>query len=422
MKYKILLAVMVTTTALQAGAQQTLTLAAAQTAAAEHYPLLRKKLLAAQSEQAQTDVISKAYLPQLSFMAQASYQSAVTTMPYKTPLPGFQVDPLSKDQYRAVIDLSQLIYDGGNTRLAKDMQVWNRKVEEQQVDVQLHNLKEKINQLYLGILFADAQSSQLNIAENDLKSAIAKVEAQVQGGTAFKSSLSVLQAELLKNNQRKMELKGTRKGLLDALAWLTNLRLEANTELTWPTAGEIPPQNITRSELALLNTQDSLLQTQLTMTGARTRPTVSAFAQGGYGRPGLDMLKNDFDPYGIAGVRLRWDISSMYTRKKEEEKITINRKLLEVQRDNFLVQTNSQLAQQAAEIEKWKQIAAADDEIINLRKQVKEAALAQLENGVITSSDYIREVDAEEQARQQAAIHKLQLLQARINYETIAGK
>jgi outer membrane protein TolC len=258
--------------------------------------------------------------------------------------------------------------------------------------------------------------------DNDLKTGIAKVEAQLKGGTAYRSALSVLQAELLKNAQRRIELEGSRKGLMDGLAILTNLPLHATTVLQWPKEPAKVATDITRSELILLTVQDSLLQAQQEMPASKSRPSLSAFGQAGYGRPGYDFLKNEFTPYGMIGLRMRWDISSLYTKKKDEEQVAINRKQLEVQRDNFLLQTRSQLAQQAAEIDKWRRISQTDDGIIALRKQVKESALAQLENGVITSSDYIREVDAEEQARQQAIVHKLQLLQAMITYETIAGK
>jgi outer membrane protein TolC len=406
----------------EATAQNPLTLEEAQQAAEQHFPLLHKKLLAAQTEEVQNAAISTAYLPQLNLVGQATYQSAVTTMPYKTPLPGFDVEPLSKDQYKAVLDFSQLIYDGGNTRLRKDLQMWNRKVEELQVDVQIHALKERINQLYLTALMINAQMSQLDLVDNDLKTGIAKVEAQLRGGTAYRSALSVLQAELLKNAQRRIELEGNRQGLMEGLATLTNLPLKATTPLLWPAQPDKVATNITRIELDLLNVQDSLLQAQQQMPTLKSRPSVSAFGQAGYGRPGYDFLKNEFTPYGMVGLRLRWDISSLYTKKKDEEQVAINRKQLEVQRDNFLLQTRSQLAQQAAEIEKWRRISHTDDAIIALRIQVKEAALSQLENGVITSSEYIREVDAAEQARQQAIVHKLRLLQAIITYETKAGK
>lgn len=67
-------------------------------------------------------------------------------------------------------------------------------------------------------------------------------------------------------------------------------------------------------------------------------------------------------------------------------------------------------------------LIAGDEEIITLRASVKDAAKAQLENGVITANDYLREVNAEDQSRQALITHQIQLLQAQINYQIISGK
>jgi hypothetical protein len=73
-------------------------------------------------------------------------------------------------------------------------------------------------------------------------------------------------------------------------------------------------------------------------------------------------------------------------------------------------------------LDKLNLLIAKDAEIIDLRVKVKEAAKAQLENGVITANDYLREVNAEDQGRQSLITHQVQLLQAQINYQTISGK
>jgi len=154
----------------------------------------------------------------------------------------------------------------------------------------------------------------------------------------------------------------------------------------------------------------------------RNRPKFSAFVQGGYGRPGLNMLLNEFDFFYMTGLRANWQLSSFYTSKKDREQVDINRRMLEVQRDNFLLQTRTQQIQQQAEIRKWASLLKTDEEIIVLKTEVKDAAKAQLDNGVITASDYIREVNAEDQARLNKVFHQLQWVQSIINYQTISGK
>jgi outer membrane protein TolC len=184
----------------------------------------------------------------------------------------------------------------------------------------------------------------------------------------------------------------------------------------------VPDVAVTRPELKLFQEQNSLLGQQSNLIKSKNLPKASVFVQGGYGRPGLNMLTNDFDLYYIGGVRLNWSLSGLYTKKKEKEIVKINQQILDTKRETFLLNTNTQLKQQQSEVEKLQQLVATDDAIIDLRQQVKTAANAQLENGVITANDYLREVNAEDQARQARIAHELQLLQAQINYQTILGK
>jgi hypothetical protein len=257
--------------------------------------------------------------------------------------------------------------------------------------------------------------------KNRIRLGIKRVEAQVLHGTAFRSNLLVLEAELLKNDQRAIELRANRKGLIDVLSLFINQQLPENTKLETPASGITISQAINRPELKLYEYQDSLFQTQREVVSARNRPRTSVFVQGGYGRPALNMLKNEFELFYIAGLRLNWSLGNLYTSKREKEILSVNQRMVEVQKDIFLLNTNTQLKQQQAELQKLEDLIAADQRIIDIRRQVKEAANAQLANGVITANDYLREVNAEDQARLSLIAHQLQLLQAKINYQTIAG-
>ncbi|MBD0352508.1 MAG: TolC family protein, partial [Flavisolibacter sp.] len=184
----------------------------------------------------------------------------------------------------------------------------------------------------------------------------------------------------------------------------------------------IPGTQIRRPELRLYQEQMSVLEQQSRLIKARNAPKASLFLQAGYGRPGLNFLKNEFTPYAITGVRFNWSLGGYYTAKRERELIGISKRTIDLQKETFVLNTNTQLQQQKAEIEKYEQLIEKDLQIIELRKSVKEAAKAQLENAVITSSDYLREVNAEDNARQMLILHQLQLLQAQINYTIIQGK
>jgi outer membrane protein TolC len=245
----------------------------------------------------------------------------------------------------------------------------------------------------------------------------------VNNGVAFKSNLNVLKAEFLKADQRTIELKASRKGYIDVLSLFINQQLPENTKLERPVAGgSVLTNDIQRPELKLYSTQEKLLGSQFNLVDSRNRPKASLFFQGGYGRPGLNFFKNDFDFFYTTGIRMSWSIGGLYTGKKEKKILELNLKTIDIQKEVFLFNTSTQLKQQQSELEKLQKLIATDNEIIDLRIKVKDAARAQLENGVITANDYLREVNAEDQARQTLISHQIQLLQAQINYQTISGK
>jgi len=398
-----------------------LTLDEANAMAAKNYPGMRQKALTQRSSGIAMDNLQKNYLPQVNISVQATYQSAVTEVPIK--IPAFAFEPLSKDQYRALLDVNQLIYDGGSINEQKKIQLWNDKIEDQKIEVELQKLKERINQVYFNALFADEQLSLTRLIEKDLDAGISRVEAQVKNGTAYRSALATLKAEKLKNDQRAIEWQASRLGLINVLSEFMGTSLPETIKLEWPNTKNIAlSDTITRSELGLLNFQDSLLQQKNRLIDVRNRPKFSAFVQGGYGRPGLNFLVNEFDFFYTTGIRANWQLSSLYTSKKDREQLEVNRQVLEVQRDNFLLQTRTQQIQQQAEIRKWASLLKTDEEIILLKTEIKEAAKAQLDNGVITASDYVREVNAEDQARLNKVFHQLQWVQSIINYQTISGK
>jgi outer membrane protein TolC len=397
-----------------------LTLQQAYDLARQNYPMIRQKNLVHQTASITIENLSKGFLPQLNISGQATYQSDVTSVPIS--IPGLKIDQPSKDQYKIQAELSQLVYDGGNTTAQKNVQTANEMVEDQKAEVELYKVKDRINQLYLGILLVDEQLKQVELVKKDVQLGIQKVEAQVKNGTAFRSNQLTLEAEQMKNDERTIELNANRKGLVDVLSLFINKPLPANVQLEMPQVlTPVVHDSVIRPELKLYDYQQSLFKVQNQLISARNRPHTSLFVQGGYGRPALNLLKNQFDWFYIAGVRLNWGLGGLYTSKKERELLSINQRMVDVQKDLFMLNTNTQLKQQQSEVDKLQQLIQADQQIINIRAQVKEAANAQLANGVITANDYLREVNNEDQARLSLISHQLQLVQAQINYRTLSG-
>ncbi len=400
--------------------QPVLSLAKAYELATQNYPLIKQKQLLTQTSNINIDNLSKGFLPQFSVSGQATYQSDVTQV--NIPIPGVSINPASKDQYKIIADINQLIYDGGAIASQKSIQQFNDNTEQEKIAIELYKLKERINQLFLGVLFLDAQLKQLNLVKEDLGNGINRTEAQVNNGVAFRSNLNTLKAELLKAEQREIELQSSRKGLTDVLGLFINQPLPANVQLEKPVVATAVTPGIQRPELKFYSMQEQLLDGQYKLIGSRLKPRASIFLQTGYGRPGLNFLKNEFAFFYTTGIRLNWNFGEWYTKKNDRQLVDINKRSVEVQRETFLLNTNAALQQQQAEMDKLLQLIEKDNAIIELRVKVKDAAKAQLENSVITANDYLREVNAEDQARQSLITHQVQLLQAQINYQAISGK
>ncbi|HET9745544.1 MAG TPA: TolC family protein [Chitinophagaceae bacterium] len=418
---RLLLTIINSLSIIHSSAQESLSLEQAYDLAQKNYPLIKQRELISKTKEYTISNLSTGFFPQLNLSGQATYQSEVTSV--KVPIPGVNIESPSKHQYKVIADISQLIYDGGLIRQQKNIQDLSEQVEQQKINVELYKLKERINQLFVGILFLDEQLKQIELIRSDLNNGIKRVEAQVNNGTAFRSNLNVLQAELLKTDQRQIELKASRDGYVDVLSLFINQSLAKDIKLEKPVVEPaLLVNDVQRPELKLYSTQEKLLGGQYKLIDSRNKPKASVFWQGGYGRPGLNFLSNNFDFYYTAGIRLNWNFGGFYTRNKEKKIVELNQKTVEIQTETFLLNTNTDLKRQLSEVEKLQKLVATDNDIIELRARVKDAAKAQLENGVITANDYLREVNAEDQARQSLITHQIQLLQAQIIYQTLAGR
>lgn len=397
-------------------AQQSLTLEECYSLAKENYPLVKQRDLITKSNTYSLSNASKGYLPQLTVFGQASYQSDVTQVPINAP----GVVVLDKDQYKIYGEINQTLYDGGVISKQKKTIEANSVVEEQKLEVELYKLRDRINQLFFGTLLINEQITQTEILKKDIQAGLAKTNTAIANGIALKSSSDAMQAELLKADQRIIELQSLRSAYRDMLGLFINKLLSDNTIFIKPELGTFI-ETINRPELKMYDFQKKSLDAQNEMITARNLPKLGLFFQGGYGRPALNMLNNDFDTYYIGGLRMTWSLGGFYTSKNERAIIDVNRNFIDLQRETFLFNTNLTLKQQNSEANKLQDLIKTDDEIIALRTRIKNTALAQVENGVITSTDYVREVNAEDQARQNQSLHQIQLLMTYYNQQTTTG-
>jgi len=391
---------------------QTLTLEECYTLAKQNYPLIKRQDLIAKTKEYTLQNAAKGWLPQIQIVGQATYQSDVIQFPIQ--LPNMIVEPLSKDQYKVFADVQQNIYDGGMITNQKKLATLNSEIEMQKTEVETDQLKLRINQIYFGILQTDEQLQQTELTKSDLSNGLKKAEAQLENGVIFRSNVDVLKAQILNIDQKQIELKAFKNSFLQMLSVFINQNIDENTKLQKPEKILIQAEN-KRSELKLFDLQKQSLEQQKANINSKNLPKLGAFFQGGYGKPGLNMLKNEFDLFYIGGVRLNIPISGFYTKKNDLALIGTQQEEIEVQKENFLFNQQFQTIQNNNELEKIQQLIDKDDELVILRESIKKASLAQLENGVITTNDYLREVNELDRAKNQKIIHEIQFLLTQYN-------
>ena len=414
---KIIFVLFLITLAESLAAQHVLTLRECHERAIGHHPLIRHRELLETSKSYSLDNAAKGYFPQINIGGQATYQSEVTQIPVEMP----GVDPLDKDQYRIYGEIAQTLYHGGAVDRRTLVEEAKADVEERELETELYQIKNRVNELFFGILLVREQIRQIRLVRQDITNGISRVEALIRNGTAIQASADVLNAELLSADQRMVEMQATVDSYRHLLALFIDRPVDTTAVLEKPTFKDIS-SDIVRPELTLFDAQKKSIDAGEGVLIAGRKPRVDLFLQGGYGRPGLNMLENQFDFYYLGGIRFTWQLSGYYTFRRERQIMDLRRQALDVRKETFLFNTRLLMESQEAEVARLLKLIAIDDEIISLRTKVRQTAAVQLEEGVITSRDFVREINAEDQARQNRILHEMQLLLAQANHEFTAGQ
>ncbi|PXX31268.1 TolC family protein [Arenibacter sp. ARW7G5Y1] len=399
-------------------AQQTLRLEECFELVAESYPLAKQSGLLEKQVQLDIDALRTGFLPKLDLNAQATYQSDVTSLPIQ--LPNVSVEPPNKDQYRATLDVNQMIYNGGLINASSKVKVAASKVNQQQLEVSLYGLKSQVNSIYLSVLLLQENQALLQAKEEQLKARIADVRAGVKYGTLLTSSEKTLEAELLKLKQQYIELSYNKSDLLQRLSLLIGRELSSAVNLLRPEVfmSEDKPK---RPEIQLFDLQKEQIDYSLKLISKSNLPKVNAFAQGGYGNPGLNMLDNSFNTFYMAGLKLNMNIFDWNKTKTEKQSLEINKEIIDTQKETFELNNNLELVTLKSEIDKIDALISTDNEIIALREDILKTAESQLNNGVITASAYIIEFTNLYEAKSNLNLHETQLLLHQIQYEITKG-
>lgn len=397
---------------------QAQTLEECQRAAEQNYPLIRQYDLIEKTTNLTVANIQKGWLPQVSASAQATYQSDVVAFPdefkqlYQQM--GLDMKGLTKDQYRVAIDVNQTIYDGGAISSQKAIAREQGKVQAAQNEVNLYNVRKRVNEMYFSLLMLDEQI-KLN---SDLQELLAgnerKLQAMVKGGTAAESDWQSVKAERLNVVQQATSLESQKRMLTVMLSTFCGIEVKnVQKPMAMAEDSRLTADNH-RPELRVLDAQIGLLQAQEKALNAAIMPKLGVFAQGYYGYPGLnmfeDMMSHDWSLNGIIGARLTWNIGALYTRKNDKVKLRLQRELTESNREVFLFNNSLEQIQQNEDIIRYQRLMANDEEIIALRSAVRKASESKLSHGIIDVNDLVREINQENAARVQHSIHEIEML------------
>lgn len=388
--------------------QAQITLESCQQQARENYPLVRQYELLQLAEKYTLSNVAKGNLPQISLSGKISYQSEATTFPFE--IPGLGIKGLPKDQYQALVEIKQNVWDGGKIRHQKAQVKAVTEENARQLDTSMYALEERVNQVFFGILLLDEQRTQNKLLEEELVRNLKTVEAYRMNGTANDADVDAVQVEILQTKQQRIQLENNRTAYLRMLSLLTGKEFPAQAQLIRPEPVATTSSGFNRPELRWYEAQEQTVAIQRKGLQSGYLPSFSLFAQGAYGNPGLDILKDKFRAYYLVGARFTWNFGSLYTLKNDRKKLDNQLQKIQDERDLFLFHTQLQVAEEDGTIQSLRQQMKKDEEIIRLRENIRRSAQAKVANGTLSVSDMLKEITAENLARQAKAVHEVQLL------------
>lgn len=397
-------------------AAQNLTLDECVEKAYANYPAIKQYRLIEQTRDYNLSNAAKGWLPQIGLSAGAY---AFTNI-----IDGDMQDKMGVDMenylLNAAVSINQSIYDGGQTAATRRITRAQAEVERHQLDVTMYDIDERVQQIFFGILFLDEQIKQNLLLQDDLAISYKSVESMLSGGVANQSDLDAVKVEQIKALQQEEALRSSRKAYLRMLGVLIGEQLSEGISLIKPDnrqtnfAGEA----LGRPEISFFTAQENLVDEQRKQLNTRLRPTLSAFAMGIAHSNVTDLMNNNVL---MGGLSLNWNFGALYTRKNDIRKLETKRLAIDSDRDTFLFNTKLENENSNGIIETLKAQIEQDDEIVSLRESIRSKSEHKVEAGTESVNEMLRDINAVNSARQQKALHEIQLIKEQYNLKHIIG-
>ncbi len=384
-----------------------------------NYPLIKQYDLISKSTDYTISNANKAYLPQVSVTGIGAY--VISGLP-SFSLPGTQPKESEDFKFIGIAQINQVIWDGGATHTRKEIARAKSEVDRANTDVSFYSIRERVNQVYFGILIIDEQLKQLAILKENLERNLANITLTRNNGLAYQTDVDEVKSELQSVEQKKIEFRYTRKGYLDMLSCLTGEQLNEDVTLEKPvTAESVSIFTMNRPELKLFSSQVKLIEANSSFNKVLNMPKIGVLGVGALIEPGISLGNTTLSSIALAGLSISWNTSGIYKISTTKNLEKIQSEMISNQQDAFLFGNKLQLKQVSSEIDKQKEIMAKDNEIVALKNSIKRSYQLKYDSGMCSMNDLINAINKESEAKCNMALHYIQLLMSIYNYKTISG-
>lgn len=385
----------------------------------ENYPNLKQMEIWEDITSLKKENIKTAFLPQLALNAQATYQSDVTKVDISVP--GISIPTVSKDQYKAYAEFRQTIWDGGLTALNAKLEDAILQSNLNQLEVEMYKLNDQVAQSFFTVLAIGKQNEVLDAQKKVLEEKLKMANSGVKNQVLEKSAALAIEAELLTIDQNQLQLDAAKKSALNVLSLLTGKTLDNNQYFLFDEQMMAETGEKNRPEFNLFASQKVQLQVQAELLDKTRNPKVFGFGQLGYGKPALNMLNDKFDDYYLVGVGVSWNAFDWKKTDRQKQVFELNRQMIDQQQETFNQNINILKAQHKEQISKLQKMIENDQKITGLRTEITKVSGSKLDNGSITTSDFIQDLQAETVAKLNTELHRIQWNEAREKYRLIIG-
>ena len=366
--------------------------------------------------------IDMEWRPQFMATGEAFHQSDVTTI--RLALPGGAPPSPPKDRFQATLGIQQLVYDAGAASSRRTLERARLDESRAGVAVTLNQLRTDVDAAWFGAHLAASRAEELAAMTADLAARLDVARSRVREGAALPGDTAAIAAELLRLEQTRGEVAAQRRAALQVLSRFVERPLDTTVVLI---ADDAPldahdPARRDRPEFVQLAATRTRLEVESALTRFERRPRVSAFAQLGYGRPGLDQFRTEPDAFWIAGLRVDWRPWTWGSDLRQREIIEQQRRIVETEEAALSERLDRAVQGELETIAELARIIALDERIIGLRETVERQVRVQLDEGVVTAAEYVQARSDLLEARLARQRHRIEAAQARARYTTITGR